>query len=115
MHQGFIPLPEPLQCRCVSLINIGSMMRLYSIRLFVHVMDVHQRIIHNKLRVMDLQDLIRLCDAVSNHDQVNDSLKEDIAGLKSILALFIDVASIATRPCGMWNAVELEFDEDQLL
>jgi hypothetical protein len=115
MHQGPIKLPEPLQARCVSLINLGSLMQLYSITLFIRVMEVHARILNDALTIMDLQDLMKLCDAVSEHPDVNDSLKSDIDSLKHILNVFIDVASCATRPCGMWTMVELEFDEDQNL
>lgn len=115
MHQGPIKLPEHLQARCVALINLGSLMQLYSITLFIRVMEVHSRLLNDTLTIIDLQDLIKLCDAVKAHPDVNESLQTDIDSLKQIISLFRDVASHATRPCGMWNMVELEFDEDQYL
>lgn len=78
-------------------------------------MDVHSRLLNDTLTIMDLQDLMKLCDAVKEHPDVNESLQTDIDSLKQIINMFIDVASYATRPCGMWNAVELEYDEDQYL
>jgi hypothetical protein len=115
MHRGPIKLPLPLQARCVALMNLGSLLQLYSITLFIRVADVHRNIVNDNLTIMDLQDIVRLGEAIQSNDRINDALREDISSLKDIIQMFIDIASHPTRPCGMWDMVSIEIDDDDLL
>lgn len=105
MHKGPINLPDPIKFKCLSLINLGNMLQLFSINLFVRVMDVRQKIDNNTLLVHDLQDIVRLCDTIKKNSQINEDLKKDITELHDILELFINVASFPTRNCGLWSAM----------
>jgi hypothetical protein len=112
MHFGPIKLPEPLQARCVSLINLGKMLNLFDINLFIRVMDVHRNMISDKLTIMDLQDIVRLCDVINTNDQINELLHIDINEFKDIINMFISVASCPDRSCGMWSSIQVEFEEE---
>lgn len=98
-----VPLPHPIQSRCAALINLGKMMNLFSINMFMHVMDVSNRLIANELLIYDLQDLQRLCTEITNSDDINNYLREEIKELSEILDLFITASSAPVRPCGMWS------------
>ncbi len=102
MYSGPIKLPDPIKLRCYALINLGSMLQLFDITSFVRVIEVRTNIAHECLRVPDLQDIARLCEAVMSAEEVNDSLREEVLELSMIINLFIEVASSPTRPCGMW-------------
>lgn len=105
MHKGPIILPDPIKVRCLALINLGNLLHMFGITLFIRVMEVQQKIINDNLLVHDIQDIKRLCDAVKRTDQINDELKKDIEELYNILDLFINVASFPTRSCGLWSNV----------
>lgn len=98
-----ISLPFPIQSRCISLINLGRMMNLFSINMFMHVMDVYNRLMSNELWIYDLQDLQRLCDEIVKNEAINNYLREDIKELFQILDLFIKVSYTPVRPCGLWS------------
>ena len=78
-------------------------MNLFSIDIFMHVMDVRNRLEANQLMIHDLQDFQRLCSEVLKSNQINESLREDIKELSEILDLFITVDYSPVRPCGMWS------------
>lgn len=71
MHRGPIVLPESLQARCIALLSLGAMLRLYSINTFIRVADVEQKLLRNKLTICDLQDIRRLCSEISRKGEVN--------------------------------------------
>ena len=98
-----IPLPLPIHARCVALINLGTMMNLFSIQMFMHVMEVNHRLMVNELMIHDLQDFKRLCSAILDSPLINQSLRAEIEELSDILELFITVAYSPIRPCGMWS------------
>lgn len=105
MHSGPIRLPEPLQERCVALVNLASMIGLFNISTFVHVMAVHSRIVTGRASILDLQDVIRLCNIVSANERVNVLLRQDIEQFRDIVILFLDAACAPTRSCAMWSCV----------
>ena len=80
--------------------------------MFIKVMDVHRNIESNKATIMDLQDIVRLCDVINDNDQINELLRIDINEFKEIINMFINVAAYPNRPCGMWSSVQVEFEED---
>lgn len=101
MFRGPIELPEVIQTQCIALLNLGALLRLYSITTYVRVTDVERKLVRNKLTVCDLQDIMHLCDVVSQSEGVNESLRQDIRVLDSTLAVFIAAASLPVRSCGM--------------
>lgn len=103
MHNGAIPLPDPIIARCLALINLGSMLRIYSINAFGIARGVADHMNEKRISVLDLQDIKRLCVAINENDQINDSLRGDITELFAIVDLFIQAASSPARPCGMWS------------
>ncbi len=102
MHNGPITLPDTIKLRCYALINLGSMLQLFDINLFMRVIEVRQKMANNCIRIQHLQELIALCKAIIGTEAINDSLRDDIEELSTIINLFIEVASYPTRPCGMW-------------
>lgn len=102
MHKGPVKLGTPLRARCLSLISLGTMINIFTIDVFIAVMEVNQRIRDDKLYMHDLQDLVRLGKAIQESEMVGDQLKEDIEQLLTILGLFIQAASVPTRSCAMW-------------
>ena len=102
-----IQLPDPILLRCAALINLGTMMNLFSINMFIHVIDVKNRLNANRLLIQDLQDIQRLGAVVCENTEINDLLRTDIKELSEILELFITVAYSPVRPCGMWSNVSM--------
>ena len=98
-----IPLPEPIRFRCAALINLGGMMNIFSINMYMHVLDVKNRLMMNELMLQDLQDFQRLCAAIEESGYVNDFLREDVKELSDILDLFIVASYSPIRSCGMWS------------
>ncbi len=115
MHSGPIKLPEPIQVQCRALINLGGMLQIYSIPCFMHCMDVYNRIVSDEANLLDLQDVVRLCDEIIFHPAINDNLKSDLTSFKNLIEMFIAVASQPTKTCGEWTKIQLPFDDDQLL
>ncbi len=115
MYSGPIKLPQMIQDQCQSLIHIGGSLQIYSISMFMHVMDVHRRIVMGANTILDLQEIILLCDILIDHPFVGNNLIADLREFKKIIQMFIDVASLPSRSCGMWNNVGIPFDEDDLL
>lgn len=105
MHKGPIPLPLPIKLRCYALINLGNLLQLFDIRLYLRVMEVRQKISNDDLRVHDIQDIKLLCAAVRDSEEINDSLRSEVVELSQILDLFINVASFPSRDCGLWANV----------
>jgi len=114
MHTGPISLPEPIQARCIALINLGSMLQLFDINLFIKVTDGHRRMSLGLSTILDLQDIVKLCDIVATKKEVNALLNKDIMEFKDIINTFIAVAVCPDRSCGMWDSVQIEFDDDEL-
>lgn len=102
-----IKLPDPILLRCVSLINLGTIMNIFSINIFMRVLDVKNRLTANELLIQDLQDIKTLCAAISEKDEINELLRADINELSEILELFILVAYSPVRPCGMWSDITM--------
>lgn len=100
MYRGTIKLPEILQIKCLSLIRLGYIMNLFTIDLFTRVSEVNLKLFVNELRITELQDIKRLCQAIIERDEVNNLLREDIEGLIMALDMFIQVASTPMRSCG---------------
>ena len=98
-----IPLPEPIRFRCAALINLGCMMNVFAIGMYMHVMDVRNRLLANELMLQDLQDFQRLCTAIEESGHVNDFLRDDVKELSDILDLFITASYSPIRSCGMWS------------
>lgn len=106
MHKGPIKLGVQIQQRCLSLVNLGNIMQLFTIRLFVRAMEVSDRLVENQLFLHDIQDLVLLGSAIKESDMINEHLREDIGLLLEILDLYIQVSSQPTRPCGMLSLAE---------
>lgn len=104
MHTGPITLPDTIKLRCYALINLGSMLQLFDINLFMRVIEVRQRMTNNCIRIQHLQELDSLCKAIIGTEAINNSLRDDIEELSTVINLFIQMASHPTRPCGMWNS-----------
>lgn len=105
MHHGPIKLPEPVKLRCLALFNLGGLLCLYTIDVHVKVMEVREHIIDDTLRIHHLQDIRKLCSAISEREELNDTLRDDVNELSQILELFINVASYPNRSCGMWSCI----------
>lgn len=105
MHKGPIALPVPIKLRCFALLNLGNLLQLFDIRLFLRVMEVRQKIANDTLLVHDIQDIRLLCSAVEDSEEINDCLRAEVVELSQILDLFINVASFPSRDCGMWANV----------
>ncbi len=114
MHSGPIKLPNVVKAQCNALINLGGLLQLYSIPLFVHVMDVFRRIINDRATLLDIQEVSLLCDAILDHE-LPDELRENIDGFKQAIEMIIMIVTQPDRPCGMWTRVIMPFDDDQLL
>lgn len=104
MHKGPIELPTILQLKCIALIDVGSIINLFPITLFLRVSEVNSRLLSNQLMFHDLLDLERLCSVIIEYD-INENIKEGIEELKKNLNLFILASSAPTMPCGMWTKV----------
>ncbi len=78
-------------------------MNLYTIDIFMRVMEVGGRLEKDKLYIHDLQDIVKLGNIINESDQINNNLREDITELLCILTLFIEFSSAPSRPCGMWS------------
>lgn len=98
-----IKLPAPIQLRCYSMINLGRLMNIFTIDLFMHVIDVRSRLDENNLMIHDLQDFQRLGQEILKSNEINDLLREDIMELIAILDIFITVSYSPIRSCGMWS------------
>lgn len=105
MHKGPIVLPDPIKIRCYALFNLGSLLQLFDIRLYMRVMEVRQKISNDALLVHDIQDIKLLCCSIRECSEINDLLRAEIVELNDILDLFINVASYPSRHCGMWAGV----------
>lgn len=99
-----MPLKLPLSIveKCLALINLGNLLQLYDINIFVRVMDVSNKLQRNELYVHDLQSLQFLCNVVKVRDEINETLREDIEALHDILDLFIAASSAPAIACGGW-------------
>ncbi len=115
MHSGPIILPDNIKAQCEALMNLATMLRLFSISEYVEAMDIQKHILKNRTSILDLQKVIYLCNLIIEHKQVHPQLKQEITELKKIIDMFIVVASQPTRPCGRWLFSTCEFDDDQLL
>jgi len=115
MHSGPIKLSESIKMQISSLVNLGNILQLYSISNFVHILDVNQKIMNDMTTIMDLQEVIMLCDVICDHPRVDEHLINNINTFKDVIRMFIIVASQPSRPCGLWNNIALDFDEDQYL
>ncbi len=104
MYKGPIELPIILQLKCIALIDIGSVINIFPITLFLRVAEVNSRLLDNQLMFHDLLDLERLCSIILNYD-IKEDIKEGIEELKKNLNLFIIASSTPTMPCGMWTKV----------
>ena len=102
-----IKLPPPITDRCVALINLGNLLQLFNINLFMRAYDVEQKLTRNDLLIHDVQDIQRLCKAVMDSQEINEFLREDVLALSTILDLFIEAAAAPTMPCGMWAMAEM--------
>ena len=103
MHSGPIKLPEPIKLRCLSLFNLGGLLCMYSINNHVRVMEVRDYIAGDTLRVHHIQEIRELCSLISQRQEINNTLREDVNELSMILELFINVASFPNRSCSMWS------------
>ncbi len=102
MHQGPIPLPDPIKARCIALANLGNLMQLYSINSFIKVMEVSNRLQRDRITIFDLQEIKKLCTIISESELINDNLRTDINELFAIIDLFLQAATVPARPCGIW-------------
>ncbi len=102
MHTGPIQLPEIIRQDSLSIINIANMVGFFNIRLHMRSIDVTNNLLRNKLNFADLQDLHRLSEALSSHEQIDLALRNNIKQLSDAYGLFIEFASTPTRPCGAW-------------
>lgn len=101
MHKGPISLPQQLQVRCMMLINLASAINLFTVRHFMRVAIVGERLQKNELLFHDLQDLHKLCLAVLDEGIPSDTVTEDITFLSLALKQFIFHAACPHFPCGM--------------
>jgi hypothetical protein len=102
MHKGFIPLPDGIKLRCLSLINLGRMMNLFNIEIFERVANVHCRLLTDQLLMHHIQDLMLLSSIIMDSGEINEYLYEDINELNQILDIFVNVAACPIRSCGLW-------------
>ncbi len=101
MPSGPIILPPHIQHQCTSLANLGSMLQIYTIQNFVHVMDVHRRILTNTCTVSDLQDVVQLCRTLKNHPCIGEFMSTNIGCFQEMIEHIIHVVVSPMRPCGM--------------
>ncbi len=101
MPSGSIILPPHIQHQCTSLANLGSMLQIYTIQNFVHVMDVHRRILTNTCTISDLQDVIKLCKAIRDHPCVDEFMSTNIGCFQEMMEHIISVVVSPMPSCGM--------------
>lgn len=111
MHSGPIGLPPLLLEQCLSLINLGGMLRLYDIRIFMRVIDVHARLARNQLSMLDLMDIKRLCSATMASTVINQMLRDNIDNLSQSIDLFIQAAACPTHACSVYSHAAVRYDD----
>lgn len=104
-----LKLPAIIIEKCLALINLGNLLQLFNINLFVQVMEISNRLQRNNLYIHDLQAIQHLCEVAKEHSDVNDSLRDDIEALHEILDLFINTSAAPTIACGGWAFIPETF------
>lgn len=99
-----MPTQLPLQLieKSLALINLGAMMKLFSVELFPKVIDIIHKLYANQLFIQDLQAIQYLCSVILESSEINNSLREDVNQLRAILDLFINTSAAPTAACGRW-------------
>ena len=100
-----IRFPPPITEKCIALINLGNLLQIFDINLFMRALQVTRKLNENELFVQDVQDLKLLCSIIIEYTEVNESLREDVKELSLVLDLFINTAASPTMACGMWSNV----------
>lgn len=103
----FIQLPENLQAGCLQYLNLACAINMFKIYEYKEVADGMQRLIDNNLYVYDILNMKNICIELLKLEELNDEILLDIKYLSIALNMFADVASLSTRPCGMWYLAEL--------
>lgn len=112
MHSGPITLPDTIKEHCDALLNLAVMTRIFLISDYVKALDVQRRVMTNNASIIDLQKIIILCDMLSSHEVLHEQLKKEIKELKNAINMFITVASMPTRPCGLWVGSVCSFNDE---
>jgi isopenicillin N synthase-like dioxygenase len=102
MHTGSIQLPEIIRQDSLTIINIATMVGFFNIKLHMRSIDVTNNLLRNKLKFIDLQDLQKLSQALSSHEQIDVTLRDNIKQLNEAYSMFIEAIATPIRPCGAW-------------
>ena len=97
-----IRLSEFITDRCLALLRLGNMLGIFQGDLWTRGIIVTHRLHVNQLFIQDVQDLQRLGDVILESDEIQESLREEILALKSILNVFIHTAAAPAMTCGRW-------------
>lgn len=103
IHRGAIPLPPSIVSRCIALVSVGNVLELYTHDMVDLIDGIIMRMMTNRLMMIDLQSINRLCSAVMDHEDVADDLRANVQDLYDVIDLFIQAAYTPSRPCCMWS------------
>ncbi len=95
-----ISLTNDLIGQAHLMIELGALLCLFPIELFGQVARVNERLIKNELFASDLQDLIRLSQALLEYEQLAVSLKQSIYDLSCRLHTRIQQFALIAKSCG---------------
>ena len=108
MKTKCIMFPEWLRVKCLSLIQLGSLMVLFNITHYMQIISVNDALEENELHLHHLTDLSRLCNVLLQHDELSDKLLEDINEVNNALMVSINITASIPKPCSR-NTTNLGF------
>lgn len=107
INKKMITLPSNIQTGCIQYLNLACSLNMFRLEHYRIVAEGMERIVKNEVYVQDMIRMKSVCEDLIKTDLLRPDILEDVQCLKMALTMFIDAASLAVRPCGMWYMAAL--------